>query len=234
MDTAAALPRPVQAVPDNLPGIFDLVLRGRRALDGLLRDEAALPRTTQQLLALSLFGIAVHGLVLGLAAHLLPPELAGPFSARGTPALWMPLAFMGSYVGALCICLPSFYFYTQLAGLDASFKLVTAQALRAQATTSVLLLGVLPFYAAYALAAALRVIDGQYVIAIGYFLPFAVGILGVRALYRAFEELSLQIPRTHARRGNFLLRMVLCWAGIYSVVAPVALWRLAEALGSVL
>ena len=185
-------------------------------------------------LALSLFGIAVHGLVLGLAAHLLPPELAGPFSARGTPALWMPLAFMGSYVGALCICLPSFYFYTQLAGLDASFRLVTAQALRAQATTSVLLLGVLPFYAAYALAAALRVIDGQYVIAIGYFLPFAVGILGVRALYRAFEELSLQIPRTHARRGNFLLRMVLCWAGIYSVVAPVALWRLAEALGNVL
>src|SRR5437899_2756100 len=83
--------------------------------------------------------------------------------------------------------------------------------------------GDLPFYAAYALAAALRVIDGQYVIAIGYFLPFAVGILGVRALYRAFEELSLQIPRTHARRGNFLLRMVLCWAGIYSVVAPVAL-----------
>ena len=229
-----AFPRPAQAAPNGLPGMMDLVLRGGRALDGLMLDEAALPRTSQQLLALALLGIGVHGLVLGIAAQLLPAEVVGPFSCRGTPALWMPLAFMGSYVGALCICLPSFYFYTQLAGLDASFKLVTAQALRAQATTSVLLLGVLPFYAAYALAAGLRAIDAHSVIAVGYLLPFAVGLWGVRALYRAFAGLSIHLPRTHARRGNFLLVMVLCWATVFTVVAPVALWRLAEALGNVL
>src|SRR5207244_1564256 len=225
---------PISLLPLLIGGhmeIFDLVLRGRQKLDLLLRNDSELPRTTTQLLVLALIGTAVHGVVLGIAAHVLPPEMVGPFSARGTPALWMPLAFMGSFVGALCICLPSFYFYTQLSGLDASFRLVTAQALRAWATTSVLLLGVMPFYAAYALAAALKVADAQYVMAIGYLLPFAVGLMGVRALYRAFQELALHLPRTHARRGNFLLRMVLCWAGVYPVIAPVALSRLAEALG---
>lgn len=218
----------------TLSGMFDLLLRGREKLDLVLREESTLPRATAQLLALALVGTAVHGLVVGLAAQLLPPEVVGPFSARGIPALWMPLAFMGSFVGALCICLPSFYFYTQLSGLDASFRLVTAQALRAWATTSVLLLGVLPFYAAYALAAALKAVDGEHVMTLGYFLPFAVGLLGVRALYRAFEELALHLPQTHARRGNFLLRMVLAWGAVYTIVAPVALWRLAEALGGVM
>ena len=225
---------PIEAVRGDLPGMFDLILRGRQKLDLLLRQESELPRSSAQLLALALVGTAVHGLVLGVAAQLLPPEVVGPFSARGTPVLWMPLAFTGSFVGALCICLPSFYFYTQLSGLDASFRLVTAQALRGWATTSVLLLGVLPFFAAYALAAALKVIDSQYVIAIGYLLPFAVGLLGVRALYCAFEDLALHLPKTHARRGNFLLRMVLAWAAVYTMVAPVALWRLAEALGKVM
>ena len=225
---------PIEAVRGDLPGMFDLILRGRQKLDVLLRQESELPGSAARLLALALIGTAVHGLVLGLAAQLLPPEIVGPFSARGTPVLWMPLAFTGSFVGALCICLPSFYFYTQLSGLDASFRLVTAQALRAWATTSVLLLGFLPFFAAYALAAALKVIDGQAVMTIGYLLPFAVGLFGVRALYRAFEELSLHLPHTHKRRGNFLLRMVLAWAAVYSVVTPVALWRLAEALARVM
>src|SRR6266851_1734799 len=69
MNTTASL-LPVQAVRNNLPGMLDLILRGRRVLDGLIRDERALPQTTQQLLALALLGIAVHGLVLGGALHL--------------------------------------------------------------------------------------------------------------------------------------------------------------------
>jgi hypothetical protein len=212
--------------------LFDLLMRGPRALDALLLDERELPRTTQRLLLLSLLGLLVHGLVLGATAHMLPPQFAGPFSSRGNPALWMPLAFAGSFLGALAICLPSFWFYTQLSGLDASFRLVTAQALRTQATTSVLLLGILPFYAAYALACAVHLLDGACVMAVGYALPFAMGLFGVHALYQAFAELAQRLPRTHARRGNFLLRMVLAWAAVYSVVAPVMLWKLGQALGS--
>ena len=137
--------------------------------------------------------------------------------------------------GALCICLPSFYFYTQLSGLDASFRLVTAQALRAQATMSVLLLGVLPFYAAWLLGTVVGVFDepGTALFA-GMCLPFGVGLWGIRAVYRGFCDLAEHLPITHQRRGNFLQRLVLCWGGVYSVVAPVALYRLGEALGAYL
>ncbi|MHB8877601.1 MAG: hypothetical protein ACYC8T_28250 [Myxococcaceae bacterium] len=234
---ARAVPPPPEpeTFSGPLPGMFDLILRGRRRLNALMRDEGALPGVTQKLLLLSLLGLAVHGLAVGLAAQLLPGEDPTSLYRQGHPLLWMPLASMLAFVGALCICLPSFYFYTQLSGLDASFRLVTAQALRAQATTSVLLLGVLPFYAAWVLACVLGLYrDSSTVLLVGLCLPFGVGLLGVHAIYQAFSELARHLPVTHARRGNFLRRMVLGWGAVYSVVAPVALVRLAQALGKVI
>jgi hypothetical protein len=236
MNTTAfvALPVPEAAAPTSPRSMFDLILRGRERLDDLLRDDAQLASAAQKLLALSLLGLLVHGLVLGLASAMLPASAVGSFAARGHPWLWMPLSFAGAFVGALGLCLPSFWFYTQLSGLEASVRLVAAQALRAQATASVLLLGVLPFYAAYALAAALRLVDPSFVVTVGLVLPFAIGLRGVWALFRAFESLADVLPHSHRRRGNFLVRMVLAWSGIYTAIAPVALWRLGEALGKVL
>ena len=222
--TADAILLSTPPAADLRPGVFDLVLRGQQRLTQLLTDEAFLPEAVQKLLAWSLVGFATHGLVTGAALQ----WTGGSPLAATHPALWMPFAFALSFVGALCICLPSFYFYTQLAGIDASFRLVTAQALRANATTSVLLLGVAPFYAAYALACRSGFIEGgaDEIANVGYLLPFAVGLFGVRNMYRGFAELAEVLPRTHTRRGHFLRRMVVCWCGIYSLVAPVALWRL--------
>ncbi len=211
-------------------GILDLILRGQSRLTRVLLDERALPVAVQRLLALSLLGVGVHGLLVGIAAQLLRVELpwGGPL---GHPVVWMPLALVLAFVGGLCVCLPSFYFYTQLAGLDASFRLVTAQALRAQATTAVLLLGVAPFYAALVLGCVAGAIaDAPRVVLAGVALPFVVGLYGQRALYRGFGELSLVLPITHRRRGDFLKRMIVCWTVVYAAVAPVALVRLAQAL----
>lgn len=215
-------------------GMFDLVLRGQEQLTEVLRDERALPVATQRLLLLSLLGLGVHGLVVGFAAEVLDRGGLGDggIMQQGHPMLWMPIAFVLAFLGALAVCLPSFYFYTQLSGLDASFRLVAAQALRAQATTSVLLLGAIPFYAAAVLSAAVGLVGNvPAVILIGLCLPFVVGLIGLRALYRAFRDLAKVLPITHVRRGNFLARMVLCWGAIYTAVAPVALYRLAEVLG---
>jgi hypothetical protein len=226
---APSLPTPA---PGPVPGMFDLILRGEARLHRLLRDEAGLPEVIQKFLALSVLGLTIHGVVLGLAAELFAPSEALAWYQVGRPVMWMPLAFIAAFLGALCICLPSFYFYTQLSGLDASFRLVTAQALRAQATMSVLLLGVLPFYAAWLLGTVVGVFDQPATALLaGMCLPFAVGLLGIRAVYRGFCDLAEHLPITHKRRGNFLRRLVLCWGGVYTVVAPVALYRLGEALG---
>jgi hypothetical protein len=245
MDAASTLDAPVLPAPElkpdpvpgpgPVPGMFDLILRGESRLHRLMRDEAGLPEVIQKLLALSVLGLTIHGVVLGLAAGMFEPDTALKWYQAGNPVVWMPLALIGAFLGALCICLPSFYFYTQLSGLDASFRRVTAQALRAQATMSVLLLGVLPFYAAWLLGTVVGVFDepGTALFA-GLCLPFGVGLWGIRAVYRGFCDLAEHLPITHKRRGNFLKRLVLCWGGVYSVVAPVALYRLGEALGAYL
>ncbi|WP_224365410.1 hypothetical protein [Hyalangium versicolor] len=221
------------AFSSPVPGMFDLILRGEAHLHRLMRDEAGLPEIIQKLLALSVLGLTVHGGVLGLAASLFPASHSLAWYQSGHPVVWMPLALVGAFLGALCICLPSFYFYTQLSGLDASFRLVTAQALRAQATKSVLLLGVIPFYAAWLLGTVVGVFDapGTALFA-GLCLPFVVGLLGIRAVYRGFCDMAEHLPITHKRRGHFLRRLVLCWGAVYTAVAPVALYRLGEALGS--
>ena len=237
MNAASMLDSPSLPVPEPAPApvpcMFDLILRGEARLHRLMRDEAGLPEVLQKFLALSVLGLTIHGGVLGLAASLFPPLSSLAWYQTGHPMLWMPLAMIAAFLGALCICLPSFYFYTQLSGLDASFRLVTAQALRAQATMSVLLLGVIPFYAAWLLGTVVGVFDepGTALFA-GLCLPFGVGLWGIRAVYRGFCDLAEHLPVTHKRRGHFLRRLVLCWGGVYSVVAPVALYRLGEALGA--
>ncbi len=235
LPSSSPSPTPSPKAPSPAPepeadlGMFDLILRGQAHLTSVLRREKDLPATLQKLLVLSLLGLGVHGLVVGFAAEVLGADLFG--GATGHPTLWMPLAFVGAFVGALCVCLPSFYFYTQLSGLDASFRLVTAQALRAQATTAVLLLGVTPFYAALVLAGALGFVQNtNQVILAGIVVPFVVALYGMHALYKGFCDLALVLPLTHQRRGGFLRRMVLCWAVVYTSVAPVALYRLIEAL----
>jgi len=220
--------------PPSWPGMLDLILRGQSHLTRVLLDDRALPVAVQKLLALSLLGFGVHGLVVGFAAQVLRPELpwGGPI---GHPVVWMPLALVLAFVGGLAVCLPSFYFYTQLAGLDASFRLVTAQALRAQATTAVLLLGVAPFYAALVLGCvAGAVSNAPLVVLAGVGTPFVVGLYGQRALYRGFSELVSVLPLTHRRRGHFLQRMIICWTVVYAAVAPVALVRLAQAFGGLI
>ncbi len=218
------------------PSMFDLLMRGQSRLTQLLLSERHLSAAVSQMVGLSVLGFAVHGLVMGSVEQWAWAN--GRFeSIQGHPALWMPIAFALAFTGALGICLPSFYFYTQLAGVDASFRLVTAQALRINATTSVVLLGITPFYAAYALACGMGVVSNglERMEIIGYVLPFVAGLLsGVRALYRGFSDLADALPRTHTRRGDFLRRMILCWCAIYSVIAPVALWRLTDTLSRVL
>jgi hypothetical protein len=214
-------------------GFFELVLTEGRAMDDLVMDDSRLTSTVQKLLLVSMIGLMIYGAVVGIAADVSSLPL---WFTAGEPALWMPFAFSGAFLAALSICLPSFYFYTQLSGLDASFRLITAQSLRVQARTSVVLLGVLPFYAALALGTEIGFdlgLGANGVVIIGLWLPFAVGVIGIVTLYRSFKRLVKRLPITHERRGNIVLRLVFCWGVVFSAVAPVALWRLGELLGAI-
>jgi hypothetical protein len=225
---------PTQSAPDEHrepAGFLDTMLDGGEPLDRLLLDEGALPATIHRLLALSIFGLAAHGLVVGLVVGGAEDHIFA-WLGQGTPALWMPLTLVAAFLTAIAVGLPSFYFYTRLSGLAASLPLIVAQALRVQARTSVILLGILPFYAAMALTVEFHFIAAETVEFFGLALPFAVGLLGLGSVYRSFRRLVEILPITHERRGNVLLRMVLCWGALVAAIAPVAMWRIGEVLGT--
>jgi hypothetical protein len=213
---------------------FNLILRGQRELDALLEDENNHSSLIKNLLLLAVLGLAAQGFVVGLTSQFFEQSMfMFDDIVRGPVMLWMPIAFVVAFLGALSICLPSFYFYTQLSGLDASFRLVTAQALRTQATTSVFLFGVLPIYLAVALTSVVtRSVSADVVMLFGFMSPFVVGLAGVRALYRGFKHMLGHVPITHQRRGAFLLRMLVAWSIVYTAVAPVALYRAVVSLAN--
>ncbi len=237
MTTSTDFITPTSEREDDLPGMFDLVLSDQARLDGLMLDESRVRGVIEQLLALSVLGLFLTGLSIGVAAEAIEvPRFSSLFGlSTGTAVLWMPLTAVAAFLGALSICLPSFYFYTQLAGIDASFRLVTAQALRAQATTSVLLLAALPVFLAVALAnVVVGAFTGTFVLWFGILLPFVVGLFGIGSVYRSFSRLALRLPKTHARRGKFIRRLVIAWGGVYTFVAPVAVVRIGQALSGIL
>src|SRR4051812_41691013 len=96
LDSPAVLasgPAPPQ--PVAVPGMFDLILRGEARLHRLMRDEAGLPEVIQKFLALSVLGLTIHGVVVGLAASLFPASDSLAWYQAGHPVVWMPLAFIG-------------------------------------------------------------------------------------------------------------------------------------------
>jgi len=74
--------------------------------------------------------------------------------------------------------------------------------------------------------------DALLTLRVGMALPFVVGLFGVGAVERAFRSMLDVVPLTHLRRGSFVRRMVLAWGALFTAIAPVALYRLGEWLGS--
>ncbi len=217
--------------PFHSENFYELVIRDGEELDRAIVQDPD-ERSVRRLLAVSVTGFGLFGLVVGLAAQFV--GITGDLALwmGSLPALTFPIALTGSFLVSLAICLPSFWFYTQLAGVDASFRLVTLQALRVHARTATLLLGALPFYAAIALAFAAGFIrESAVVIEVGVALPFAVGLFGIVALYRSFGRLAKQLPVSHKRRPFFATGLVFTWSLVFTAVCPVALYRAGEMLG---
>lgn len=221
-------------LPPASPGqsqLYDLLIRDTPQLDQVIMDADEHIGTLQKLLGVSVLGTVLYGTTVGFVAQKL--AISGPLGTwlGSMPLLTLPLTLSAAFLTALMVCLPSFYFYTQLAGMDASFRLIVAQALRVQARTSVLLLGILPVYAALSLAAVLGVLqNGEALIACGLLLPFLLGLVGLVSLYKSFHRLSALLPVAHVRRPLFVLGTVVAWGAVYTAVCPVALYRIGVAL----
>src|SRR5438094_6644943 len=209
-------------------GLTELLLKNPDRLDRLARDEGRQPLLVPSFLAVGLASFSLFALALALTLSAAPPAalpafLAGKWAAHGTGsavALW--LAYALGFTLTTGVCLPSFYFYALLAGVRVSWLQVTAQVMRGQGSTAVMLMGILPVYLAIALGAIAFGAPPEVlkiVLTIALLLPFAAGLWGVRAIYIGFLGLSDTLPpERRCQRECWLRRLTAACSACYTAV----------------
>jgi hypothetical protein len=233
----AAPPAPASDL--SLLGLVEMLLKEPDRLDVINRDESRQAEMLPRFLAVALTGFTLFGVALALILHFVP-AVAWPKSVVPIPrasladgsALALVLAYDVGLVAATCLCLPSFYFFSLLAGVKFSLAQIVAQVMRSKAASSVVLVGILPVYVAVVLGLVVFGADpgtleaGLY---LGLALPFLAGLEGLRVLYRGVQSMAQTVDEDRrCRRECFLRRLVLAWAVCYTAVSPVLIYRLWE------
>jgi hypothetical protein len=220
----------------SILGLSELLLKQPLQVDAMTRENSRQPELIPRFLVIALASFSVFALALILVLSCardgaLPAFLARHWtkgSAGSALSLW--LAYTLGLIGATGVCLPSFYFYSLLAGVRISVLQVTANVLKAKACTALMLLGVLPIYVAVVLG--LFVFQAplpwlRNAVYLGLALPFLSGLWGVWALYRGFLGLAdTLVPEWRCSRTCFLRRLTVAMAACYSVVTPLMIYTL--------
>jgi hypothetical protein len=217
------------AASTNAPKAMDLVelmLKDRKRLDELIRDQSLAPELIPKLLAIALVGFTIFGISATLILNLGSSLPAWVPRARWSDGAWanLTLAYALGLVAATGVCLPSFYFYGLLAGVKLSMLQSTAHAMKCLAVTSVVLVGALPIYVAVSLGMIVFSAPAEllrYTTTLGLALPFLAGLWGVRTLFLGFTEFADTLPVCRKfERACFLRRLTVAWAGCYTAVTP--------------
>lgn len=204
------------------PGLVHLLLHDRDAMDLTMADPPAATAALPGMIFTSILGYAAFGAAHGYALTLLHP---GQYPSLPYTIGGVTLAYGGAFFGAKFASLPSAYFYALLAGVRTHSLRLTVEAMRAQATQGVVLLGLVPVYFAAVLGIALANPDaGVPVEVIGWCLPFVAGFWGVGQLYRALARLVKKGP--DGARSAMPSLLVLAWTALVALLAPMGTARL--------
>src|SRR6185436_11899446 len=220
--------------------LTDMTLKRPEDVRAVSRDEDLQPRVVLNLLLIGLSGIALFSIAFTIILACAPQLAWVPRVSFHDRSILRPvLSYTIGMVGALGICLPSFYFYGLLAGIRASMLQVTAISLHALATTGIILMGLLPIYVGGILAViVLGATDGlvyPFLVAIGLLLPFLAGLVSLKVMYEGFVDLIRTLPETRMESRAPMVRMLaLAWACLYTAVAPVTLWAVRTQLEKIL
>ena len=220
--------------------LTDMTLKRPEDVRSVARDEELQPRVVLNLLLIGLAGIALFSIAFTIILACAPQLSWVPRVSFHDRSILRPvLSYTLGMIGALGICLPSFYFYGLLAGVRASMLQVTAISLHALANTGVILMGLLPIYVGGILAViVLGATNGlvyPFLVALGLLLPFLAGLVSLKVMYEGFVDLIRTLPETRMESRAPMVRMLaLAWACLYTAVAPVTLWAVRTQLEKIL
>jgi hypothetical protein len=220
----------------SMLGLTELLLKDPSRLDRLTRDAVQQPWLIPSMLAIGLASFGLFALILAATLDSAPvaalpaPLVEWRASHRVASAVALWLAYTLGFTLTIGVCLPSFWFYGLLAGIRASWLQVTAQMVKGQAATAMMLLGVLPVYLAAALGAMVFRAPPEtlrLVLWIGVGLPFLAGLWGVRSIYQGFLGLADTMPEERRSSRTWWLRwLTLACSVCYTAVCPVMILRL--------
>lgn len=224
-----------------MPSTLALLLRRDNDPDAILDDPIEASRQLGPLVALSTFALGAWALAQAALLAGLPalPGLPGAAEASG-PELALAIFAAGAagLFGAQLAGLPTFYFYTLLAGLSTHGWRVSVESMRAQATAGLVLLGALPVWVAA--AEGLRLLIGEapheaeltagVVWVVGGALPFLTGLFAPLTLLRAMKRLALREVRAEGRRAPLPTLLVTAWSLCFTAMAPLGLLRTLDLL----
>ncbi len=240
----AALPaeQPLEeGAADNasILGLVEALLKNPTGLDRVMNGDERRPvLLIPRFLAIALtsyvlFSVAMIVILNTAPASAYParePLPAPPAAWSNGSALGLLAAYTIGLVATTCICLPTFYFFSLLAGVKLTMLQVVGQVVRSKASAAIVLVGILPIYVAVVLGLIVFQVQSlflEYCLYLGLTLPFIAGLEGVHSIYQGVRGLALSMPTDRReRRECFLRRLTLSWAAVYTMVAPVMIYQL--------
>ena len=255
-DSSVSVAPPTAGEP-TMFGLIELLLKNQPRLDELTRAPQMQRELIPRLLAIGLIGYAVFGTSLAViftSAQVWPELTALPtwLENTGQPpirfaadadathgsrwadgsAIQLIAAFTLGLIGAIGVCLPSFYFYGLLAGVRTTMLQVTTNALKGMASSAIAVVGAQPIYFAVVLGLLVFHAPGWVVGTVcflGLALPFIAGLYGTWSLYIGFIGLADTMPEDRrCRRECFLRRLLFAWSACFTAVTPVMIFTLWE------
>lgn len=225
------------ALPPTITNLLDWMLADRTRFRRTLADEGLQERVLPRLLTIAAASLFLYGLVMWIVVAVTGTAL--PFmtgAADGRPGgLSFSLAYSLGIVGAVGICLPSFYFFALQCGFRPTLRGIVVAIAGAQALTSIFLLGILPVFAAGILGAE-RLGGGATALSVwaklGLLLPLVAGLVGASEVHEWFTGLASTLPpEARARREGIVGFLGLWSTSLYVVVAPVLVYQLLQTFG---
>lgn len=246
----------------SLLQLFEMILKGPRRLETIVRRPDLQPQLIPRFLALACLSFMLFGVALAvvIAASGVSPQLTAmqdviehdaplirfnkvenaTILGRSSAALPIIVAYVFGLIATTGVCLPSLYFYGLLSGVKLSMLDCVSHAMKAKANTAVAMVGILPIYVAISMGAlifrdSLPRVCLEWALWLGFILPFLAGVWGTSSLYRGFAGLADTLPPDRCeRRGCFLRRLVASWGACYTAVAPVMIFTIWQSLQAVM
>ncbi|HWY85533.1 MAG TPA: hypothetical protein VNX28_02350 [Gemmataceae bacterium] len=219
-------------------GLVELLLKQPAGVDELNRQPRRQREMFPRFVLIGETGFVIYAVVMVLVLNLAPsaalthrPLLPLPSASwEDGSGLGLILAYTLGVLLAACVCLPSFYFYSLLAGVRITWLQITSLVGKGTAANAILLLGILPIYVAVALGLVIfeaRVETLELAVNIGLALPFVTGFWGLWSIYTGIVAISENSPyQGQCPRHCFLRRLIFSGAAVYAAVVPVMIYRL--------